>query len=181
MEKHIRDKENAAQKDKARVLTMIKKEFVDTKQALDVAYSAGVLASRTQSHAQEDSLRFAANFPDEQMRGYLTRARKRLELTSTQIDKLLDTNYRNAKVATLSNSFFYHWLEADLDLADKAEELIKQLEYTIKRSYVLAKTMEANPTGLGARPKERPEPGNESKVYPTLEEEAAPAPDRTQD
>ena len=115
------------------------------------------------------------------MRGHLSRARKRLELTSTQIDELLGTKYRDAKVPTGTNSFCYHWLEADLDLADKAEELIKQLEYTIKRSYVLAKTRESNPTGLGARTKERPEPGKESKVYPTLEEEAAPAPDRTQD
>ena len=128
---------------------------------MDIAYSAGVLASRTQGHAQADSLRFAANFPDEQMRGYLTRARKRLELTSTQIDELLSTKYRDAKLSACTNSFFYHWLETDLNLADKAEELIRQLEYTIKRSYVLAKTREANPTGLGAIPKERPEPGKD--------------------
>ena len=56
-------------------------------------------------------------------------------------------------------SFFYHWLEADLNLADKAEDLINKLEDTIKRSYVLAKAREANPTWLGARPKERPELG----------------------
>ena len=76
-------------------------------------------------------------------------------------------------------------MEADLNLADKAEDLISQLEDTIKRSYVLAKAREANPTWLGARPKERPEPGNKSNTYSTvpttLEEEAAPAPDRTQD
>ena len=59
-------------------------------------------------------------------------------------------------------SFFYHWLEADLNLADKAEDLINQLKDTIKRSYILAKTREATPTGLGARPNEHPGPGNES-------------------
>ena len=59
-------------------------------------------------------------------------------------------------------SFFYHWLEADLNLADKAEDLISQLKDTKKRSYVLAKTREANPIGLGASLKEHPEPGNES-------------------
>ena len=69
MEKLIRDKKNAEQKDKAKVLTMIKKVFVATKQALDVAYSAGVLASKTQGHAQEESLRFSASLPDKQMRG----------------------------------------------------------------------------------------------------------------
>ena len=89
LEKHIQDKENAEQKDKARALAMVKKVFVDTKQALDVAYSAGVLASRTQGHSQEESLRFAANLPDEQMRGHLSKGRKRLELTSTQIDELV--------------------------------------------------------------------------------------------
>ena len=74
---------------------------------------------------------------------------------------------------------------ADLDLADKAENLISQLEDTIKRSYVLAKAREVNPTWLVARPKECPEPGNKSNAYPTvptaLEEEVTPTPDRTQD
>ena len=73
-------------------------------------------------------------------------------------------------------------MEADLDLADKADNLIKQLKDTINRSYSLAITREKNPTRLGARPKE---PGNKSNAYPTvpttLEEEVAPAPDRTQD
>ena len=132
MEEVIRNKDNAEQKDKARALAMIKKVFVDTKPALDVAYSAGVLASRTQGHAQADSLKFAANLPEEQMKEYLSRARKRLELTSTQIDKLYCTKYRDAKVSTGTNSFFYHWMEPNLDQADKAEELI-QLGCTIKR------------------------------------------------
>ena len=113
MEKPIRDKKNAEQKDKAKALTMIKKVFVDTKQALDVAYSAGVLASKTQGHAQEESLRFSANLPDKQMRGELSRARKRVEQASTKIDELLETKYKDAVVPADTKSFFYHWLEAD--------------------------------------------------------------------
>ena len=61
----------------------------------------------------------------------------RLKLTSAQIDELVSTRYRDAEEPELTNSFFYHLLEADLDLADKAENLISQLEDTIKRSYVL--------------------------------------------
>ena len=158
---------------------MIKKVFEDTKQALDIAYSVGVLSSKTQGHAQEESLRFSASLPDKQMRGELSRTRKRLEQASTKIDELLDTKYIDAKVPTDMNSFFYHWLEADLDLADKAEDLIRQLEDTIKRSYVLALTKISDPTRLGARPKDNYIANQ--KMYPTLEEEAAPAPERTKD
>ena len=108
--------------------------------------------------------------------------RLRLKSTNAKINELVSTRYRDSEEPELTNSFFYHWLEADLDLADKADNLIKQLKDTIKRSYSNAKTREINPTRLGARPKE---PGNKSNAYPTvpttLEEEVAPTPDRTQD
>ena len=44
---------------------------------MDVAFSAGVLVSKTQNHAQEESLRFSSSLPDSQMREELSRARKR--------------------------------------------------------------------------------------------------------
>ena len=163
---------------------MVKKLFADAKQALIIAYSAGVLASKAQEYAQADLLKYAASISNEQLEKYLCRARKRLELTSTQIDKLLNAKYRDAKVATGTSSFFYHWLEPNLDLADQAEDLIKQLEWTIKSSFILAEAREADPTRLGARPKASPEPGNDSGMYPnvaTLKEAAATSPDRTQD
>ena len=171
MEKHIQDRENVEQREKTKALSMVRKVFEDTKQALDVAFSAGVIASKTQNHAQEESLRFSSSLPDSQMRDELSRARKRLKKASTKIDELLNTKYKDEEVPADTNSFFYHWLEDDLNFADKAEGLVRQLEDTIKRSYVLAITKISDPTRLGARP----------KVYPTLEEEAAPAPERTQD
>ena len=73
-------------------------------------------------------------------------------------------------------------MAADLVFADKAEDLIRQLKDIIKRSYVLAITKISDPNRLGARPKERPEPGYDSGMYPdlqTLEEVAETTPDRT--
>ena len=72
-------------------------------------------------------------------------------------------------------------MEADPSLAEKAENLIKQLKNTIKRSYAPAKMKELNLIRLGARPKE---PGYRSNAYPsvptTLEEEVTPTPGRTE-
>ena len=147
--------------------------------SMDVAYSAGVLTSKTQNHAQEESLRFSASLPDSQMREELSRARKRLKKASTKTDKLLDTKYKDEEVPADTNSFFYHWLEEELDFADKAEGLVRRLEDTIERSYVRAISKVSDPTRLGARPKDKFIA--RQKVYPTLEEEAAPAPNRTQD
>ena len=66
MEKQIQERENAEQREKTKALSMVRKVFEDTKQALDVAFSAGVLASKTQNHAHEESLRFSSSLPDSQ-------------------------------------------------------------------------------------------------------------------
>ena len=157
---------------------MVRKVFEDTKQALDVAFSAGVLVSKTQNHAQEESIRFS--LPDSQMRDELNRATLLLKKTSTNIDELLNKKYKDKEVPADTNSFFYHWFEDDLNFADKAEGLVRQLEDTIKRSYDLAITKVSDPTSLGARPKDT-YIASHQKMYPTLEEEAAPAPERTRD
>ena len=111
------------------------------------------------------------------MREELSRARKRLKKTSTLITELLSIKYKDEEIPAGTNSFFCHWFEDDLNFADRAEGLVKQLEDTIKRSYDLAITKLSDPTNLGARPKDT----YIASHQPSLEEEAAPAPERTKD
>ena len=54
MEKQIQERENAESREKTKALSMVRKVFEDTKQALDVAFSAGVLVSKTPADLGKD-------------------------------------------------------------------------------------------------------------------------------
>ena len=54
----------------------------------------------------------------------------------------------------MKNNFFYHWFENELEFADKAESLVRELEDTMKRSLTLAVKKLSDPVNLGARPKD---------------------------
>ena len=99
VEEAIPNRDDAEQEDKTTALTMVNKIFTYAKYALDIAYSAGVLASDAQGYAREDSLKYAASIPNGQLERLLGKARKRLDQTSTQIDEFLNTKYRDAKGA----------------------------------------------------------------------------------
>ena len=173
----IQKKTKESQEEKTKALSRLREIFIDTQQALDVAYTAGILATQTSGHAREDSIQYAANFPDRKMKEVLGKARIYLKSTITKISDLAKEEYNDSDVPELTNSFLQHWLEADASLVIQARELMKQLKNTLKRSYNLAKDKALNPIRLGARPEE---PGYRSNAYPsvptTLEEEVSLTP-----
>ena len=166
--------------DKARAVSKLREVFTDTQQALDMAYSAGILATQTPGYARADSIQYAANLPDGKMKEVLGEARLWLKSTIIAINGLDKIRYKDSEVPELTNNFLQHWFGTNAKQYTKAKNLIKQLKNTLKRSYDLAKTKVANPSRLGARPKE---PGYKSNAYPavstTLEEEVTPASGRT--
>ena len=97
MEEVVQKKVNVEQEEKTRAVSKIREVFADTKQALDMAYSAGILASRTQGYARADSIQYAAGFSGEEIKEKLSRARMRLKSSSSQINKLISTKYRDAE------------------------------------------------------------------------------------
>ena len=88
------------------------------------------------------------------MEDKLNKARKRLKITSNLFAKLLNIKYKDEDVPDTTNNFFYHWLEDDLTFADRAEDLVRELQDTIKRSHALALAKVSDPSSLGARPKD---------------------------
>ena len=77
VEEAIQNKEDANQKDKDKALSLVTKVFSNAKQALDLAYLAGALASKAQGYAQADSLRYAASIQRKDLEDHLCRARKK--------------------------------------------------------------------------------------------------------
>ena len=74
--------------------------------------------------------------------------------TSKLIANLLKIEYADEEMPAYKNNFFYRWFENELTFADKAENLVKDLEDTMKRSLTLAVKKLSDPTSLGARPKD---------------------------
>ena len=164
-------------------------------------------------HPQDESVKYSSSLPESQMEDKLNKARRRLKITSKLITNFLNLKYKDENVPDTTNNFFYHWLEDDLTFADRAEDLVRELQDTIKRSYALALAKVLDPSSLGARPKDTYIYKNQTKqihnaglnqssdtaqetrsrqaetsashqkIYPQcpLEEEAAPAPERTVD
>ena len=54
----------------------------------------------------------------------------------------------------MTNVFFYHWFEDDFDFADKAENLVMELEDTMNKSLDLAVNKLSEPANFEARPKD---------------------------
>ena len=112
--------------------------FEETKKALDLAFSAGVLASEVEDQAQEESVKYSSSLPASQMEEELSKARKQLSETSKLITNFNEIRYIDEKDPMYINCFFYYWFEDDLDFADKAVDLVNDLQYTMKRSLSLA-------------------------------------------
>ena len=64
MEKQIQKRKNAEPREKNKALYIVRKVFEDTEQALDVAFLVRVFASKTEDHAQEESLKFSSSLPE---------------------------------------------------------------------------------------------------------------------
>ena len=122
--------------------------FEDTEKALDVAFSAGVLASKVEDHAQEESVKYSSSLPESQMKEEPSKARKQMSKTSKLITNLLNIKYEDEEMPADKNNFFYHWFEDDLTFADNAENLVKDLEDSIKRSLTLPVKKLSDPTSL---------------------------------
>ena len=167
MEKQIQEREDVEPREKDKAISIVRKVFEDTEKALDVAFSAEVLISKVEDHAQEESLKYSSSLPESQMKKELNKARKRLSKTSMLILELLNIEYKDEEIPAGTNSFFYHWFEDDLTFADKAENLVKYFEDTMKRSLTLAITkVSLDPTSLGARPKDTYVYKNQTKQIP---------------
>ena len=52
MEKQIQEREDVEPREKDKAISIVRKVFEDTEKALDVAFSAGVLVSKMEDHAQ---------------------------------------------------------------------------------------------------------------------------------
>ena len=86
-------------------MSRLREIFVDTQQALDVAYTAGILATQTSGHAREDSIQYAANFPDRKMKEVLGEPRIYLKSTITKISDLAKEEYNDSDVPELTASY----------------------------------------------------------------------------
>ena len=145
MEEVIQRKTNVKQEEKTKAVSKLREVFADTQHALDMVFSAGILATQTAGYARTDSVQYAANLPDGKRKEVF--AEPRLWLTSTiiTINGLDKISYEDSEVPELTNNFLPHWLGTDAKLYTKAKDLIKQLKNTLKRSYDLAKPKVANP------------------------------------
>ena len=128
LEEVVQKKVNVEQEEKTRALSKIREVFADTKQALDIAYSAGILTSKTPGYARADSIQYAANFPGGKMKEVLGEARIYLKSTIIAIKGLAKDTNRDSEVPELTNSFLQHWLEADTKLLKQAGDLMKKLK-----------------------------------------------------
>ena len=135
-------------------MSKLREVFADTQHALDMAFSAGILAAQTAGYARTDSVQYAANLPDGKMKEVFAEARLWLRSTIITINGLDKINYEDSEYPELTNNFLQHWSGTDAQQYQMAKDLIKQLKNTLKRSYNLAKPKVANPNRLGARPKE---------------------------
>ena len=166
MEKLIQERGAVEPSEKDKAKSEVRKVFEETEKTLDAAFLAGVLASKVGYHAQDESVKYSSSLPESQMEDKLNKARRRLKITSKLITNFLNLNYKDENVSDTTNNFFYHWLEDDLTFADKAEDLVRELQDTIKRSYALALAKVSDPSSLGARPKDTYIYKNQTKQIP---------------
>ena len=103
------------------------------------------------------------------MEDKLNKARKWLKITSNLITKFLNIKYKDEDVPDTTNNFFYHWLEDDFTFADRAEDLVRELQDTMKRSYDLALAKVSDPSSLRARPKDTYIYKNQTKQMPNAD------------
>ena len=108
--------------------------FTDTQHALDVAFSVGILETRT-GYARADSVQYATNLQDGRIKEVFSEARIWLKSTIKKISELEN----NSDVDPESSEFLAHWLGTDAQPIQIAKDLIKQMKNTMKRSYTLSK------------------------------------------
>ena len=105
MEKQIQERKNAEPREKNKALYIVRKVFEDTEQALDVAFAVRVFASKTEAHAQEESLKFSSSLPECQMKKEISKVKKRLSNASMLITELLNIEYKDEEIPADTNSF----------------------------------------------------------------------------
>ena len=68
LEDVIQKKANVKQDEKTKAVSKLREVFNDTQHALDMAFSAGILATQTARFARKDSAQYATNLSDEKMK-----------------------------------------------------------------------------------------------------------------
>ena len=102
LKKRIKKRGNVGPREKDKAL-IVMKVFEDIKNALDVAFSVGVLVSKIKDQAKEESVIYSFSLPRNRMKEELNKARKQLHRTAKLFKYFLRMKYRDGK------DFFYHW------------------------------------------------------------------------
>ena len=125
----IQSKANEKQDKKTKAVSRLREVVTDAQIALDVAFSAGTLATPTGA-ARSDSAQFASNLQDGRYKVVLSEAKVWLKSTAKKIGDL-DPD---------SSEFLDLWLGIDEHPFQMAKDLLKQVKNTMKRSYALTKS-----------------------------------------
>ena len=124
LEEVIQSRANKKQDEKTKAVSKLREVITDTQYALDVAFSAGTLATQT-GYARADSVHYATNLQDGRIKEVFGEARIWLKSTIKKISELEKKSYVDSESSEFSDDFLEHWLGTDARPFKMAKDLIK--------------------------------------------------------